>query len=232
MTPRIVSAFALAVFVFAFAPAPARAADAPPVAAVHAVTDTLWGVPVADPYRYMENTKDPEFQAWMKGEATYAAEALSRIPGRDELLARIQEYDAGRPFRVFNIHRLPDGRLFYQRIAAEENLAKLWLRPAKGGKERVLIDPATKAVAGGGHWSIDFYSPSPDGAHIAYGLAARGSEQTTLFVLDVASGKTLPDSIDRLENAYTDPQWVADGSGFFYQRRRALPADAPETEIY
>ena len=74
--------------------------------------------------------------------------------------------------------------------------------------------------------------PSPDGRRIAYALAPSGSEQDVLYVLDVASGATLPDSITRLEAAYTPPMWLPDGSGFFYSRRRDLPAEAPAIEGY
>jgi prolyl oligopeptidase len=35
-----------------------------------------------------------------------------------------------------------------------------------------------------------------------------------------------------MEAGYVEPMWLPDGSGFFYSRRRELPADAPETEGY
>jgi prolyl oligopeptidase len=38
----------------------ALAQTQPPVAPVRTVTDTYFGTTVADPYRYMENMKDPE----------------------------------------------------------------------------------------------------------------------------------------------------------------------------
>src|SRR5262245_33048062 len=93
-----------------------RAADGPPVAPVRDVVDEYWGQKVDDPYRYMENLKDPEVQAWIKGQADFTASLLSRLPERDRILARIQELDAGRPYRIFDVVRQPDGRLFYQKI--------------------------------------------------------------------------------------------------------------------
>ena len=44
----------------------AFAQAAPPVAPIKPVTDTYFGVTVVDPYRYMENMKDPEVAAWTK----------------------------------------------------------------------------------------------------------------------------------------------------------------------
>jgi prolyl oligopeptidase len=85
---------------------------------------------------------------------------------------------------------------------------------------------------GGGHFSLGFYVPSPDGKRVLYGISPSGSEEYVLHVLDVATGATLSDAIDRMEAEYTPPQWLADGSGFYYSRRRLLAADAPETEGY
>ena len=41
----------------------------PPVAPVQTVVDTYFGQKVEDPYRYMENQKDPAVVAWMKAQA-------------------------------------------------------------------------------------------------------------------------------------------------------------------
>src|SRR5262245_38682438 len=119
------------------APAPGRAADRPPVAPVHDVVDTFWGVPVHDPYRWMEETKDPKVVEWIHGQADYTSQALDRLPQREELLARIAEFDAGRPWRVFDLTPEPDGGMFYLRQLAKENLPKLYVRSA-GGAERLV----------------------------------------------------------------------------------------------
>jgi prolyl oligopeptidase len=210
----------------------ARAAQGPPVAPVRDVVEDHWGVKLTDPYRYMENIKAPEVQSWVKGQAVYTDSVLSHIPIRDELLARLKELDAGRPYRVFDVTRMPSGRMFYEKIRAEEVLSKLFVRKSASGPERLLIDPSTMTPPGGGHYSISWYVASPDGRRIAYGLAPSGSEQDVLHVLDVETGRTLPDEIDRLEAGYTEPQWLPDGSGFYYGRRRQLAADAPSTEGY
>ncbi len=208
------------------------ATGVPPAAPVRDVVDTHWGVQVHDPYRYMENLKDPHVQAWIKGQADHANATLARVPGRDELFERIRELDTARPFRILGIRRMPDGRLFYLRLNAEDNLARLCTRQGFDGTERVLVDPATIPAPVDGHWSISFYRPSPDGRTMLYGLALSGSEEDRLHAFDIASGKPLPDSIDRMEDGYTDPMWLADSRGFYYSRRVKLPAGAPATEVY
>ncbi len=204
----------------------------PPVAPVRPVTEEYWGTRISDPYRYMEDLKDAEVQKWMKGQAEYAGRVLKGIPGREALLRRIQELDAGAPYRIGIVDRRPNGDLYYFKTMAGENLAKFFVREGKTGAERLLIDPERFAKTADEHYSLGFCVVSPDGRYVAYGVARSGSEETVLRVLDVGTGKDLADVIDRIEAEYTPPMWLGDSGGFVYSRRRKLPADAPATEIY
>ena len=234
MTPRFRAVAALVLLSAAAGPAPALAAtDGPPVAPVENVVETHWGVAVDDPYRYMENLKDERVAKWIHAEADYTTAALDRLPRRDELLARIKEFDAGRAWRVSEITPTADGGLFYLKQKAEENVPKLFVRAGgPSGSEHLVCDPSARTPADGGHYSLSWFQPSRDGKRVLVGLAASGSEQDILYALDTANGAALPDTITRMEAGYTKPQWLPDGTGFFYSRLRDLPDDAPETEIY
>jgi prolyl oligopeptidase len=208
-------------------------AEQPPAAAVKTVVDTHFGTQVTDHYRYMEDFKDPAVQAWVKQQAEHAERTLAKIPGREKLLARIKELDAGRPYTIFDITRHPSGQLFYFKQLASENVAKLYVRESLAGEEKLLIDPEQfPRPAEGGHFSLSFYRVSPSGRQLLYGFAASGSEQTTLRVFDRNTGRDLPESIDRLESDYVPPYWLPDGKSFVYSRRRQLPADAPAADGY
>ena len=100
------------------------AAPAPPVAAVRSVTDEYFGVKVADPYRYMENLKDPQVVAWFKAQNDYTRSTLARIPGRDGFLAHIKTLDESAPARVSDLRRLPGDRFFYQKRLARRTLPR------------------------------------------------------------------------------------------------------------
>jgi Prolyl oligopeptidase, N-terminal beta-propeller domain len=65
---------------------------------------------VADSYRYMENLKDPEVQAWFKAQNDYTRAVLASIPGHTALLARIRELDQSVP--QVRAKRLP-GDLYF-----------------------------------------------------------------------------------------------------------------------
>jgi prolyl oligopeptidase len=200
----------------------AAATDIPPapVARVAIVKDTYFGETLADPYRWMENDKDPEWLPFLKGQNAHARAVLDRIPGRDKLLRRIQQLsgDTGVTRRA---HRI-GGRLFFEQRPAGADNFKLFVR--ENGAVRVLIDPTLLSDAGS-HQSLDWWVPSPNGSHVAYGLSQDGSEDSVLHILSVADTRDLSERIPNTEGA--DPQWLDDGTGFFYTQLTGV-VDTPE----
>ena len=90
----------------------AAMAEVPPVAPVEAVVDTYHGTEIADPYRYMERFEDPAVQAWVRGQADFTEKTLHRLTGRDALLKRIAELDAGAPTRSMGLRAAPTAICF------------------------------------------------------------------------------------------------------------------------
>jgi prolyl oligopeptidase len=205
----------------------AVAADRPPVAAVEPVTDTYFGTSVVDPYRWMEDRKAPRFVSWLMAQNAYARGVIDRIPGRDELQARIAAHTGGGV--VVNAVQTAGGRVFYLKRAPGENSFKLFVRDAEGGAERLLLDPDLGATPGK-HFAIDYYQPTVDGARLVYGVSPGGSEQSVIHILDVTSGKEAAETIDRAE--YGSPSWTPDGGSFFYTRMVALAPGEPDTDRY
>src|SRR5262245_38388176 len=88
------------------APVPPVAATAPPPAAAPAATgapgvvrdypptrrddvkETLHGVSLTDPYRWLEDGSSPDVKAWLTEQGAYARKALDRLPERAELVKR------------------------------------------------------------------------------------------------------------------------------------------------
>jgi prolyl oligopeptidase len=212
--------------------AESEAAPSAPSAKIENAMDTHWGVEVDDPYRYMEEQDDPEVIDWFKGQANYTESVLANLPMREKLYKRLIELDQGAPYQTYGVRRLANGDMFYIRRNADENLGKLYYYPAADDGERLLVDPEALGKEGEQHYSLGSFVPSWDGRYLTYGLAQGGSEETTYYIMDVASGKAVDAPIDNIETAYNEPVWTASGDGFYYSRRRDLPADAPETEIY
>jgi len=194
------------------------------------VIDTHWGVEIADPYRFLENTADPAVGRWMREQADTTRAALDRIPGRAALLERVREIDAAAGGSVSRIRRAASDRWFFLRREAQDNQFRLYWRQGADGADALLVDPEALGTRDGKSLAIMDYAPSPDGRLVAYSLQAGGSEIGTLHVLDVESGREVTAPIDRIR--YASVNWLDDGSGFFYSRLRDGYEKLPPAERF
>ena len=137
-----------------------------------------------EPFQSLEDLSSPESQAFYRGEATRARSALDALPGRGAMLARIRALSDSAPL-VTNV-KLGGRRVFYLKAASREAPPVLCVRDGLGGAERVLIEP---------RGALEWYSPSPDGGHVAYGTAEGGD--VVLRVFDVEARRVLAGEIDR-----------------------------------
>ena len=172
--------------------------------------DTLHGVVVKDPYRWLEDVKSAEVQAWMKAEDALARPELARLPERDAIAARLKELyyvDA------ISAPRHRGARYFYTRRHADKEKTIVYYKEGKAGAEKVLFDPNTWSADGS--VSLGGFTPSWDGKLIAYTVKKNNSDEATLHVHDVASGKK--SDVDVIEGAkYASASWTPKGDGFYY----------------
>lgn len=182
----------------------------PPAAALD-VVDTLHGRPVADPYRWLEDPSSAQTQDWARAQQALFAAQRATWPGRDTLRDRLAALlGAG----LVTAPTWRGQRQFLMRRHGEQEHAVLLVVEADGA-ERVLVDPI--ALDPAGLTTLDSWSPSPDGRLLAYQLSEGGSEESTLAVLDVASGAPVDGPIDRTR--YSPVAWLPDGGSFYYVRR-------------
>ncbi len=182
-------------------------------------TETLWGVPVTDPYRWME-AEGPEWKAYALAEGDYARRVLGAIPGKDALLGQGAGL-ASTPGRLrgsASAVQVGGDSIFSEVRPAGADTYKLHVRKAGAQGDRLLIDPDAYAPAGS-HASLDWWACSPDGSHVVFGISPGGSESSVAHIMVTETGVVLPESIDRTEDA--SPSWSPDGSGFFYNRLQA-----------
>ncbi|MBK9238324.1 MAG: S9 family peptidase [Rhodoferax sp.] len=203
---------------------------APPVAPVQGVTETLHGVRVNDPYRAMENLKDPAVLRWFEGQGKHARSNLDRIAGRDALEQRITELTSASGDAISGIRRVAFERLFYLKRPKGERQFKLVVRDGLGGVERVLKDPELESHAKGVPHAINYFVPSWDGRHVAYGISAGGSEDASLHILNVASGQDVGAVFARVHEDLVN--WLPDSQSFTFNQLKERKPGEPETEVY
>ena len=72
------------------------------------------------------------------------------------------------------------------------------MRVGLAGNERVLVDPEVDAKRTSVPHAINYFIPSWDNKHVAYGVSAGGSEDASLYILNVESGKQVGQPIPRV----------------------------------
>ncbi len=185
------------------------------------LVEDLHGHPVADPYRWLEDPADPRTQAWTEAQDALTAEVLGALPMRAGFAARLEQLvHAG----AVGVPVWRGDRAFSTRRDPGQEHGVLRVREADG-TTRVLVDPMELDPAG--TTTLDAWSASWEGDRLAYQLSTGGDEESSLYVLDVATGEVLDGPIDRCR--YSPVAWLPGGDELFYVRRLA-PDQVPAGE--
>jgi prolyl oligopeptidase len=125
---------------------------------------------------------------------------------------------------------MPGERVYFLKRPKGDKQFKLMLRVGLSGSDKVLVDPEVDTRRTGVPHAVNYFVPSWDGRYVAYGLSAAGSEDASLYILDVASGKTVGAPIPRVQEA--NVSWLPDSKSLTYNQFQELKAGQPETETY
>jgi prolyl oligopeptidase len=185
----------------------------PPRTRREAVVDTLHGVEVSDPYRWLEQGDDPDVQRWVAEQNRHTRSALDAIPQRGVWLERLVAL-MGLP--VVQAVQVRGDRLIVLEREPGAQQARLVVRSLAdpGAGASVLADPA--AGSDDAASAVDWFHTSPDGELVAYGVSEGGTENSVLRVVRTLDGSLLADEIPNSRACSVG--WEPDASGFFYTR--------------
>ncbi len=194
----------------------------PPATPKKPMVDEYHGVKVTDDYRWLENWDDPAVRAWSDAQNQRTRAYLDGLAVREPIRKWLREVANATSVSYYAI-RLPRDVFFAMKVQPPKNQPFLITLKSLDdpGSERVILDPNQFNSK---HTAIDFYVPSLDGRYVAVSLSEGGSEEGTVHVYDVATGKETGDVIPRVNKGTGGGSvtWNTDGSGFFYTR---YPAD-------
>ncbi len=185
---------------------------------------------IVDPYRWLEDQDAPDTRSWLRAQNRYTRRLLDAIGGRETLTQRLNEL-----VRVDSIG-VPserNGRFFYFRRRADEELSVYCMRNGLTGRERVLLDPHKLTSDLSASYTV--HHLSKDGKWVLYGVREGGQEETDMRILEVDTGRELPYRLprayylgitltpDRRGLYYT--RMTPDGSRVFYHQLGTNPAN-------
>src|SRR2546425_3940890 len=198
---------------------------APPKAKVEVVEDNIHGHKIGGPYRWMEDSNSPATEEYVREQLAYTRSILDPLPGRAQIHERLKELLS---IGTIGTPQIGGKYYFYTRREGTQNQPVLLVREGVHGKDRPLVD--VNQMATDGTIALDWWFPSEDGKYVAYGTSASGSEESTLRVVETASGKVLPDTLERTR--FASVAWKKDNSGFYYSRHPKKGDVPPGEEVY
>jgi prolyl oligopeptidase len=171
--------------------------------------DDYHGEKVADPYRWLETTSDPETRRWIAAENELTESFLAAADNREAIRALVT--------KMWNYPKIDvpferGGRWFQLRNPGLDAQPVLYRLDEPGGSARPLLDPNT--LSADGTTAVSCVDVSDDGSLLAYATSDAGSDWLTWRVREVESGRDLDDVI--AWSKFCRAAWRADGTGFYY----------------
>lgn len=169
--------------------------------------ETIHGIEVADPYRWLEEYDSPETQSWLTNQNYITRSVLDAIPHRKSIAERLKKILAigtkSPPCRR-------GGTYFFFKRDSDQNQAAIYVRSSIDGPDEVLVDPNESDPV----QSVQILAISVDGSVLLYAMRLGGEDEVTPFILNVASRERIPARLPRA--VYYSATFTADNGGIYY----------------
>ncbi|MCK6606815.1 MAG: prolyl oligopeptidase family serine peptidase [Flavobacterium sp.] len=169
--------------------------------------DTYFGEKINDPYRWLEDDRSAETEAWVKAQNVVTYGYLEQIPYRNQLKSRMEKlwnYEKiSAPFKEGDF-------TYYYKNNGLQNQSVLY-RKDKAGKEEIFLDPNT--FSKDGTTSLGGINFSKDGSLVAYAISEGGSDWRKVIVMEAKTKKIIGDTI--VDVKFSGVSWYKN-EGFYY----------------
>ena len=169
-----------------------KLAMAPPYSPVEPVTETMHGVTITDPYRWLEDQDSPRTREWLQLQQEYARSYLDSIPGRERILERIREM---LDVETYDSVQKAGQRYFFRKRLPGQEQPCIYFREGTEGADQLLIDPAKRGT--GPYTAVKPLRVSPDGRLLLYEVKEGGERTGRFELLDIQTRQILPDVLGR-----------------------------------
>lgn len=178
-----------------------------PTTAKGDVVDTYFGEQVADPYRWLEDDRSAETEAWVKAQNVTTQAYLENVPYRDEIATVVRD--------LLNYERISapftegEYTYFYKNDGLQNQ--SVVYRQKDDGEPEVFIDPNT--FSEDGTVSLAGLSFSGDGSLAAYQTSTGGSDWREVYIINAETKAPLGDKL--IDVKFSGLSWYKN-EGIYY----------------
>ncbi len=193
--------------------------------------DTYFDETVKDPYRWLEDDRSAETEAWVKAQNATTFSYLKQIPFRDALKSRLS--------KLWNYEKISapftegDYTYFFKNDGLQNQYVIYRFEKNKAqSSATVFLDPNT--FSKDGTVALDDISFSKNGKILAYSISESGSDWRKILVMDVEQKTLLEDTLVNVK--FTKISWYKN-EGFYYSsydkpKGSALSAKTDQHKVY
>ncbi len=175
------------------------------------VVDNYFGTDVADPYRWLEDDRSEETEAWVTAQNEVTFGYLEQIPYRESIKNKLTE--------LWNYEKVgaPFERGDYTYFSKNDGLQKqsvLYRFKTEGGSmenAEVFLDP--NKFSEDGTTSLGGLTFSSDGSLCAYQISEGGSDWRKVIIMDAVSLERMGDTL--IDVKFSGLSWKGN-EGFYY----------------
>ena len=172
-------------------------------------SDTWYNVTVKDPYRWLENLKDPEVSNWFKSQSYFTDSIINRSPFAYNLYLELKNLEFEQPEQKYGNLRI-DHSLIYN-LAKKGGKIKIYRQFDKEDSAQIIASPEMW----GENYNIASYDLDPSEKYIAIYAMEGGKEINEVKIYSIAENKILP---DRITGSYKG--FMKNQNGVFYYTQR------------
>jgi len=173
------------------------------------IIDHYFGVPIADPYRWLEDDNAIETKNWVDAQNIVTQNYLAEIPFREKIKSRLTEIwnypKQSAPFKV-------GSNYFYTKNDGLQNQSIWYIKQGLDGEEELFLDPNT--ITESGTAAISLLGFSNDKRYVAYAIAQAGSDWSNIYIMEIATKTQLNDELKWTK--FSGAAWK--GDGFYYSK--------------
>lgn len=170
--------------------------------------DTYFGNNVEDPYRWLEDDRSAETEAWVKVQNEVTFDYLDQIPYRENLKKRLTE--------LWNYEKISapskEGDwIYFSKNDGLQNQSVIYRKKSEDAPAEVFLDP--NKFSEDGTTSLGGLAFSEDGKVLAYSISEGGSDWRKIIIIDAETREIKEDTL--IDVKFGGISWKGN-EGFFY----------------